>query len=82
MRLAYQGRQDVAGLQVVVVARAVEVGGHNGKVPRAILAIVGPAHLDARDLGHGVRTVRGLQGTGQKIGFADGLRALPGIDAT
>ena len=81
MGLADQGGQDVAGLQVVVVARAVEVGRHDRKVARAVLAVVGPAHLDARDLGQGVGAVRGFQGAAQKIGFADGLRTFPWIDA-
>jgi len=77
-----QGRQDVTGLQVVVIARAVEVGGHDCQISGAELAVVGPAHLDARDLGHGVGTVRGLQRAAQKIGFKDGLRAFPRVDAT
>jgi hypothetical protein len=79
--LADQGGQDVAGLQVVVVAGAVEVGRHDREVARAVLAVVGPAHLDARDLGHGVGAVRGFKGARQQVGFADGLRTFPGIDA-
>ena len=82
MRLADQGGQDVAGLQIVVVARAVQVGGHDRKVPRAVLAVVGPAHFDSRNLGHRVGTVGGLQGACQEIEFTDGLRAFPRIDAT
>lgn len=81
MRLADQRGQDMAGLQVVVVARAVEIGRHDRQIPCAVLAVVRPAHLDARDLGHGVGAVRGLQGAGQKMGFEDGLRAFAGIDA-
>ena len=82
MSLADQGGQDVAGLQVVVVARAIEVGGHDGQISGAELTVVGPAHLNARDLGHSVGTVRGLQRAAQKIGFTDGLRAFPRVDAT
>lgn len=81
MGLADQGGEDVAGLQVVVVARAVEVGRHYCQIARAVLAVVGPAHLDARDLGHGVGAIGGFQGAGQQIGFADGLRAFSGVDA-
>lgn len=81
MRLADQGRQNVAGLQVVVVARAIEIGRHDRQISRSVLPVVGPAHLDARDLGHCVGAVRGLQGSAQQIGFADGLRTFAGIDA-
>ena len=81
MSLADQGGEDVAGLQIVVVARAVEVGRHDRKIAGAVLAVVGPAHLDASDLGHGVGAVRGFKGAGQQVGFADGLRTFPRVDA-
>lgn len=81
MRLPDQGGQDVAVLQVVIIARTVKIRGHDRQIPCAVLTVVRPAHLDARDLGQGIGSVRGLQGAGQQIGFSDGLRTFARIDA-
>ena len=81
MGLADQGGQDVAGLQIVVITRAVKVGGHDGKISGAVLAVVSPAHLDAGDLGHSVGAVRGFQGPGKEVFFLDRLRAQLRINA-
>ena len=80
-RLADERGQHVRVGEVEVVARAVEVGGHGGEVAGAVLAVVAPAHLDARDLGDGVGPVGRLQRPGEQILFLDRLRAEPGIDA-
>lgn len=71
----------MAGFQVIVVARSVQVGGHDGQKFCAVLAVVAPALLDSRDLGQGVGTVGGLQRAGQQIFFLHGLGGMFGIDA-
>lgn len=81
MEFADQGWHHVAGVQVEVVAGAVEVGGHERNGVHAVLAVVGLAELDAGDLGQGVELVGGLQGASQKVFLLDGLRAQLGIDA-
>ena len=50
MELPDQSRKYVRCLQVEIVARAVQVGRHHRQVLGAVLAVVAPAHLDARDL--------------------------------
>jgi hypothetical protein len=71
---------------VVVVAGAVEVGGHDaavvGAVAGAVLAVVAFAELDAGDLGDGVGFVGGFQRAGEQGIFAHGLRCKLGVDAT
>ena len=57
------------------------IGRHDGQIACAVLAVVSPAHLDTRNLGHCVGTIGGLQRAAQQIGFSDGLRAVSGIDA-
>ena len=51
--LAHQRRQHVGVLQVVAVARPVQVGRHRGEETRAVLAVVGPAHLHPGLIGWG-----------------------------
>jgi len=80
-RLADERGQNVRVGQVVVVSGAVEVGGHDGEVAGAVLAVVAPAQLNAGDLGDGVGPVGGFQRPGEQVLFLDGLRAEPGIDA-
>ena len=67
--------------KVEVVAGAVEVGGHDGEVAGAVLAVVAPAHLDACDLGDGVGPVSGLERPGEQVLLLDRLGAEPGVDA-
>ena len=81
VELADHRWDDVGGFQVVVVAWAVEVGGHHGKKLRAVLPVVGPAHLNPGDFGHGVGAVGGLQGAGVQIFLLDGLRTVARVDA-
>jgi hypothetical protein len=45
------------------------------------LAVVGPAHLDAGNLGQGIGTIGGLERTGEQILFLNRLRAELGVDA-
>ena len=79
--LADHGGQDVAALQVEVVVRAVEVGGHDGDVVRAVLQVEALAHLQAGDLGDGVGLVGVLQRGGQEGVLAHGLGHVAGVDA-
>ena len=57
------------GVEVEVVAGAVEVGGHRGEVVRSVLAVVAPAHLDAGDLGQRIGAVGRLQRAGEEVLF-------------
>ena len=66
---------------VVVVARAVEVGGHQADGIKAVLLAQGAAELDAGDLGGGVPLVGGLQRTGEQVLLLDRLRGKAGVDA-
>jgi len=82
---ADQCGDDMRVFRVVVVAGAVEVGGHDAAVvdavAGAVLAVVTFAEFDAGDLGDGVGFVGGFQGAGQQGVFAHGLRGEFGVDA-
>ena len=71
----------MAVLQVVVVARPIQVGGHHAGVARAVLRIKAFAQLDAGNLGQGVRLVGWLQRASEQILFFDGLRAITWVNA-
>ncbi len=77
MKAADQGGDDVAVFGVVVVARAVQVGGHDAAVVHAvagaILAVVAFTQLDAGDFGYGVGLVGGLQRAGEQGALCHGL---------
>ena len=79
--LAEQRGEDVAGLEVVVVAGAVEVGGHGADEVVAVLAAVAVAEFDGGDLGDGVGAVGGLEGAGEQRVLGDGLGGVLGVDA-
>ena len=83
---ADQRRDDVGVFRVVVVAGAVEVGGHDaavvGAVAVAVLAVVAFAEFDAGDLGDGVGFVGGFQRACEQGVFAHRLRCEFGVDAT
>ena len=81
MRLAHHGGDDVRGLQIEVVARAVQIGGHGRNVVMAIFLAIGLAQLDPGDLGDGVPFVGRLQGAGQQRVLGDRLGRKLGIDA-
>jgi hypothetical protein len=80
-RLADQRGQNVRAGEVEVVARAVEVGGHDGEVAGAVLAVVAPAHLDAGDLGNGIGPVGGFERPCEQVLLLDRLGTEPGVDA-
>lgn len=75
---------DVGIFWVVVVARAIEVCGHDAAVVHpvagAVLAVVAFAELDAGDFGDGVGLVGGFQRPGKQGIFAHGLICQLGVD--
>ena len=78
VKAADQRGDDVRIFGVVVVARAVQVGGHDATVVHSmagtVLAVVAFAEFDASDFGNGVGLVGGLQGAGEQGVFTHGLR--------
>jgi hypothetical protein len=60
MEAADQRRQHVAVGGVLVVARPVEVGGHQADRIKAVLAPQRLTQLDAGDLGDRIPLIRGL----------------------
>ena len=81
VEFADQGGQDVGGLQVEIVVRAVQVGGHDRDEGGAVLPVVGVALFHAGDFGDGVRRVRRLQRAGEQGVFPDRLGGEFGVDA-
>lgn len=81
MGLADQGRQYVAGVQVEIVAGAIEVGGHSADKIAAVLAAIGLGQLDTGDLGDGVPFISRLQGAGKQGALGDRLGCLFGVNA-
>ena len=78
---ADQRREHVAGLQVEVVARAVQVGRHQVDHVVAVLAVERLGDLDARDLGDGVGPIGRLQRAGQEVLLLHRLGRLARVDA-
>lgn len=76
-----QGREHVGGFQVEVVVGAIEIGGHHGDEPGAVLPVVSLAHLDSRDLGNGVGLIRGFEKAGEQMFLFHGLGCVFRIDA-
>ena len=62
---ANQAWQHMAIGGVVVIARAIEIGGHQADRIEAHLLAQGAAKFDAGDLGDRIPLVGGLQGTGE-----------------
>ena len=81
VHLAHQRGQDMGVVQVVVVARPVQIGRHRGQPLGAVLAVVRPAHLDTGDLRQRVRPVGGFQRAGEQVFFPYRLRAIARVDA-
>ena len=76
-----EGGQHMGVLGMVVVVGAVEVGGHDGDVVRAVLAVEELAILEAADLGQGIGLVGFLQLAGEEAALGHGLRGHAGVDA-
>ncbi len=81
METADEGREDVGVLGMVIVVGAVEVGGHDGDVVGAVLAVEVFAVLEARDLGEGVGFVGLLELGGEQTALGHGLGSHAGVDA-
>ena len=79
---ANEGWQHVAVLQIVVVARAIQVGGHDTGVAGAVLRIEAFAQFDARYFGQRIGLVGWLQGARQQIFLFDRLRTITRVYAT
>ena len=71
----------MAGLQIEVVPRTVEIGGHEGQILGAVLAVEAAAELDAGDLGDGIGTVGLFQGTGEEVLLLERLGRELRVDA-
>src|SRR5260370_42058071 len=68
-------------MESILVSGPKQIWRHGRQEAGAVLAIVGPAHLDACDLGKRVCPVGWLQRTSQKVFFFDRLRTQLRIDA-
>ena len=76
-----QRRKHVRTERVVVVAGAVQVGGHRRDEITPVLATVGLAELDAGDLGDGIPLVGGFQRAAQEVLLLQGLGRQARINA-
>ena len=68
-------------LKVVVVSRTVQIRGHDRKVLRPILTVIGPTHFDTGYFGDSVRPISWLQRAGKQVSFLHRLRTLARINA-
>ncbi len=78
---ADQGRQHVAVGGVVVVARSIEVGGHQADHVNTVLLAQRRTELEAGDLGYRIPLIGGLQLPGKQGFFLDRLLGEFGVDA-
>lgn len=67
-------------LGVVVVVGTIEVGGHDGDIIGAVLAVEELAVLEAADLGQRIGFVGLLQRTGEQAALWHGLGSHAGVD--
>jgi hypothetical protein len=81
VELADERGDDMGSVEVVVVARAIQVGRHHGQKLGAVLAVERPAHFDTGDLGHGVGTIGGFERAGEEVFLLHRLRAVARVDA-
>ena len=70
----------MGGLQVKIVTRAIEIGGHNADKPGLVLAVIRLAHLYTGDLCNGIGLIGGLQITGKKVFLFHRLGAVFRVD--
>ena len=73
MEFADQGGQHMGVLQIKIITGSVQVGGHQADGIEAVLLMIGLTHLNARDLGHRIPLIGGLQLTGKQMLFLHGL---------
>ena len=81
VNLAYHGRQHMRVLQVKIIVRAIEVGGHHGDVVGAVLYVETFTHFQSRNLGDGVGLVGVFQGRCEQTILGHRLGCLARIDA-
>src|SRR3569623_2110368 len=68
--------------QIIVIVWTIQIGGHHADVTSAILPVITLAQFDTRDLGDGVRFIRLLQWSGEKILLLNRLGTITRINAT
>ena len=73
MKLPEKGRQYMAGAQVEIVVRPIEIGGHATYSVETVLTAIGLAHFNPGDFGNGIPLVGRLQGALQQVFFFDRL---------
>lgn len=76
-----QRRDHMAVFRMIIIAWAVQIGGHGADRIKAILLAVCLAHLDSRDFRQGVCVVGGFQRSGEQASFLDRLGAHLGVEA-
>lgn len=74
-------RKDVRVGRMIVVVRAVKIGGHDGDVVRRVLAVKVFAVFQPRNLGKRVCLVGLFEFGCEQTGFGHGLRSHTGVDA-
>jgi len=80
MEAADQGREHMAVFAAVVIARPIQVGGHEADRIKAVLLAQRFAELQARDLGDRIPLIRGLQRSAEQGLLADRLLGELRID--
>ena len=81
VNLCDQGWQDVAGEQVEIVVRAVQVRRHHRYEIAAVLPAICLAQFESGDLCDGIPLVRWLERAAQQAGFRHRLGREARIDA-
>ena len=69
VKFANQRRQDMRGLQIVVVIWPIHVRWHRADKIAAVLPAISLAHLKAGDLGHGVPFIGRFERAGEQVIF-------------
>ena len=77
---ADQGGQNMAVLRMKIIPRSIEIRWHHTAIIHAILPVITFAKFNARDLGDGIRLVRGLKRASQQGLFRHRLRRVTRID--
>ena len=81
MNLADHGGQHVGVLEVEIIVRPIEVGGHHGDVVGAVLDVETFTHFQPRNLGDGIGLVGVFQGRREQAILGHRLGSLSRIDA-
>ncbi len=81
MEFADQGGQDMGVLQIKIISGSVQISGHQADGIKAVLLVIGLAHLDTGDFGHGIPLIGRLQLASEEMLFLHGLGSEFWIDA-